>query len=157
MGYYCRVCFHFYSNEDTAKKVHCSSQAHYEKLKVISYGLHILLHHEPVLKTEIYKCRLYSFKFNLFFLISRNTWKRRRPKHSVIMRQTEYGGVQLVLRSIWLCMKLSLLSLSFWRIDFSVIFRLILSLTHLLFFLHVYQKSRLFSIERSPFMAVCLL
>ncbi|XP_053486989.1 matrin 3-like 1.1 isoform X6 [Ictalurus furcatus] len=33
MGYYCRVCFHFYSNEDTAKKVHCSSQAHYEKLK----------------------------------------------------------------------------------------------------------------------------
>ncbi|KAK3535835.1 hypothetical protein QTP70_021148 [Hemibagrus guttatus] len=33
MGYYCRVCFCFYSNEDTAKKVHCSSQAHYEKLK----------------------------------------------------------------------------------------------------------------------------
>ncbi|KAB5571401.1 hypothetical protein PHYPO_G00224580 [Pangasianodon hypophthalmus] len=33
MGYYCRVCFLFYSNEDTAKKVHCSSQAHYEKLK----------------------------------------------------------------------------------------------------------------------------
>ncbi|XP_052005559.1 matrin-3-like isoform X1 [Xyrauchen texanus] len=33
MGYYCRVCFLFYSNEETAKKVHCSSQAHYEKLK----------------------------------------------------------------------------------------------------------------------------
>ncbi|GAA6099198.1 matrin 3-like 1.2 [Tachysurus ichikawai] len=33
MGYYCRLCFLFYSNEDTAKKVHCSSQAHYEKLK----------------------------------------------------------------------------------------------------------------------------
>ncbi|MCJ8734227.1 hypothetical protein PDJAM_G00232920 [Pangasius djambal] len=33
MGYYCRMCFLFYSNEDTAKKVHCSSQAHYEKLK----------------------------------------------------------------------------------------------------------------------------
>uniref|UniRef100_A0A8B9RK30 Matrin 3-like 1.1 n=1 Tax=Astyanax mexicanus TaxID=7994 RepID=A0A8B9RK30_ASTMX len=33
MGYYCRVCFLFYSNEDTAKKVHCSSQAHYNKLK----------------------------------------------------------------------------------------------------------------------------
>ncbi|XP_026991239.2 RNA-binding protein 20-like [Tachysurus fulvidraco] len=33
MGYYCRVCFLFYSNEDNAKKVHCSSQAHYEKLK----------------------------------------------------------------------------------------------------------------------------
>ncbi|CAL8262503.1 unnamed protein product [Lota lota] len=33
MGYYCRVCFLFYSNEDTAKKVHCSSQAHYDKLK----------------------------------------------------------------------------------------------------------------------------
>ncbi|KAM9470736.1 matrin-3-like isoform 1-T3 [Clarias gariepinus] len=32
-GYYCRVCCLFYSNEDTAKKVHCSSQAHYEKLK----------------------------------------------------------------------------------------------------------------------------
>ncbi|XP_051945086.1 matrin-3-like [Xyrauchen texanus] len=33
MGYYCRVCFLFYSNEDTAKKVHCCSQAHYDKLK----------------------------------------------------------------------------------------------------------------------------
>ncbi|XP_030650046.1 matrin-3 [Chanos chanos] len=33
MGYYCRVCFLFYSNEETAKKVHCSSQAHYTKLK----------------------------------------------------------------------------------------------------------------------------
>ncbi|XP_036424400.1 matrin 3-like 1.2 isoform X2 [Colossoma macropomum] len=33
MGYYCRVCFLFYSNEETAKKVHCSSQAHYDKLK----------------------------------------------------------------------------------------------------------------------------
>ncbi|XP_048033052.1 matrin-3-like [Megalobrama amblycephala] len=33
MGYYCRVCFLFYSNEETAKKIHCSSQAHYDKLK----------------------------------------------------------------------------------------------------------------------------
>ncbi|XP_076148522.1 matrin 3-like 1.2 [Alosa pseudoharengus] len=33
MGYYCRVCFLFYSNEETAKKTHCSSKAHYEKLK----------------------------------------------------------------------------------------------------------------------------
>ncbi|XP_057205677.1 matrin 3-like 1.2 isoform X3 [Triplophysa rosa] len=33
MGYYCRVCFLFYSNEETAKKVHCCSQAHYDKLK----------------------------------------------------------------------------------------------------------------------------
>lgn len=33
MGYYCRVCFLFYSNEDTAKKIHCCSQAHYDKLK----------------------------------------------------------------------------------------------------------------------------
>ncbi|XP_026859383.2 matrin-3-like [Electrophorus electricus] len=33
MGYYCRVCFLFYCNEDTAKKVHCSSQAHFDKLK----------------------------------------------------------------------------------------------------------------------------
>ncbi|XDV37018.1 hypothetical protein PO909_006712, partial [Leuciscus waleckii] len=33
MGYYCRICFLFYSNEDTAKKIHCSSQAHYDKLK----------------------------------------------------------------------------------------------------------------------------
>nr|XP_046152119.1 matrin-3-like isoform X3 [Oncorhynchus gorbuscha] len=33
MGYYCRVCFLFYSNEETAKKVHCSSQSHYQKLK----------------------------------------------------------------------------------------------------------------------------
>ncbi|KAG7329331.1 hypothetical protein KOW79_007505 [Hemibagrus wyckioides] len=37
MGFYCRVCFCFYSNEDTAKKVHCSSQAHYEKLKKYPY------------------------------------------------------------------------------------------------------------------------
>lgn len=34
MGYYCRVCFLFYSNEETAKKSHCSSQAHYDKLQV---------------------------------------------------------------------------------------------------------------------------
>ncbi|XP_072251223.1 matrin 3-like 1.2 isoform X2 [Leuresthes tenuis] len=33
MGYYCRVCFLFYSNEDTAKVTHCSSQAHYDKLQ----------------------------------------------------------------------------------------------------------------------------
>ncbi|MED6281252.1 hypothetical protein CHARACLAT_019324 [Characodon lateralis] len=34
MGYYCRICFLFYSNEDKAKKTHCSSQAHYDKLQV---------------------------------------------------------------------------------------------------------------------------
>ncbi|KAJ8254955.1 hypothetical protein GJAV_G00199280 [Gymnothorax javanicus] len=33
MGYYCRVCFLFYSNVDTAKNVHCCSQSHYQKLK----------------------------------------------------------------------------------------------------------------------------
>ncbi|XP_034545444.1 matrin 3-like 1.2 isoform X2 [Notolabrus celidotus] len=33
MGYYCRVCFLFYSNEDMAKKTHCSSPAHYDKLQ----------------------------------------------------------------------------------------------------------------------------
>uniref|UniRef100_A0A1A8N1M4 Matrin 3-like 1.1 n=1 Tax=Nothobranchius pienaari TaxID=704102 RepID=A0A1A8N1M4_9TELE len=33
MGYYCRVCFLFYSNEDTAKKNHCSSRVHYDKLQ----------------------------------------------------------------------------------------------------------------------------
>ncbi|XP_047440665.1 matrin 3-like 1.2 isoform X2 [Mugil cephalus] len=33
MGYYCRVCFLFYSNEETAKKTHCSSQTHYDKLQ----------------------------------------------------------------------------------------------------------------------------
>nr|XP_019968137.1 PREDICTED: matrin-3-like [Paralichthys olivaceus] len=32
-GFYCRVCFLFYSNEDMAKKTHCSSQAHYDKLQ----------------------------------------------------------------------------------------------------------------------------
>ncbi|XP_039898931.1 matrin 3-like 1.2 isoform X5 [Simochromis diagramma] len=32
-GFYCRICFLFYSNEDTAKKMHCSSQAHYNKLQ----------------------------------------------------------------------------------------------------------------------------
>uniref|UniRef100_A0A665U1A2 Matrin 3-like 1.1 n=1 Tax=Echeneis naucrates TaxID=173247 RepID=A0A665U1A2_ECHNA len=32
-GFYCRVCFLFYSNEDAAKKTHCSSQTHYEKLQ----------------------------------------------------------------------------------------------------------------------------
>lgn len=34
LGYYCRVCLLFYSNEDMAKKTHCSSQAHYQKLQV---------------------------------------------------------------------------------------------------------------------------
>ncbi|XP_051921294.1 matrin 3-like 1.2 isoform X2 [Hippocampus zosterae] len=33
MGYYCRVCLLFYSNEDTAKKTHCSSRTHYDKLQ----------------------------------------------------------------------------------------------------------------------------
>ncbi|XP_076021884.1 matrin 3-like 1.2 [Genypterus blacodes] len=33
-GFYCRVCFLFYSNEDAAKKKHCSSQAHYNKLQM---------------------------------------------------------------------------------------------------------------------------
>ncbi|XP_030595080.1 matrin-3-like isoform X2 [Archocentrus centrarchus] len=32
-GFYCRICFLFYSNEETAKKTHCSSQAHYDKLQ----------------------------------------------------------------------------------------------------------------------------
>lgn len=34
LGYYCRVCLLFYSNEDMAKKTHCSSETHYEKLQV---------------------------------------------------------------------------------------------------------------------------
>lgn len=34
LGYYCRVCLLFYSNEDMAKKTHCSSEAHYQKLQV---------------------------------------------------------------------------------------------------------------------------
>ncbi|XP_077465589.1 matrin 3-like 1.2 isoform X2 [Stigmatopora argus] len=33
MGFYCRVCLLFYSNEDMAKKTHCSSQSHYDKLQ----------------------------------------------------------------------------------------------------------------------------
>ncbi|KAF6737699.1 Matrin-3 [Oryzias melastigma] len=33
MGYYCRICFLFYTNETTAKKTHCSSQTHYDKLQ----------------------------------------------------------------------------------------------------------------------------
>lgn len=40
MGYYCRVCFLFYSNEETAKKTHCSSQAHYDKLQVRRSSAH---------------------------------------------------------------------------------------------------------------------
>lgn len=32
-GFYCRVCFLFYSNEDMAKKSHCSSRTHYDKLQ----------------------------------------------------------------------------------------------------------------------------
>lgn len=34
MGYYCRLCFLFYSNEETAKRSHCSSRQHYDKLQV---------------------------------------------------------------------------------------------------------------------------
>lgn len=40
MGYYCRVCFLFYSNEETAKKTHCSSKAHYDKLQVRRSSAH---------------------------------------------------------------------------------------------------------------------
>uniref|UniRef100_A0A7N5J8R0 Matrin-3-like n=1 Tax=Ailuropoda melanoleuca TaxID=9646 RepID=A0A7N5J8R0_AILME len=32
-GFYCKLCSLFYTNEDSAKKVHCSSLAHYQKLK----------------------------------------------------------------------------------------------------------------------------
>ncbi|KAL8172993.1 UNVERIFIED_CONTAM: hypothetical protein K2H54_036351 [Gekko kuhli] len=32
-GYYCRLCSLFYTNEETAKKTHCSSLSHYQKLK----------------------------------------------------------------------------------------------------------------------------
>lgn len=44
MGYYCRVCFLFYSNEETAKKTHCSSQAHYDKLQVRHGPAHSVAH-----------------------------------------------------------------------------------------------------------------
>ncbi|XP_070588804.1 matrin-3 isoform X1 [Erythrolamprus reginae] len=32
-GFYCKLCSLFYTNEDSARKVHCSSLAHYQKLK----------------------------------------------------------------------------------------------------------------------------
>ncbi|XP_054849574.1 matrin-3 [Eublepharis macularius] len=32
-GFYCKLCSLFYTNEDTAKKAHCSSLPHYQKLK----------------------------------------------------------------------------------------------------------------------------
>ncbi|XP_020643643.3 matrin-3 isoform X1 [Pogona vitticeps] len=32
-GFYCKLCSLFYTNEDAARKVHCSSLAHYQKLK----------------------------------------------------------------------------------------------------------------------------
>ncbi|XP_032998693.1 matrin-3 isoform X2 [Lacerta agilis] len=32
-GFYCKLCSLFYTNEDAAKKVHCSSLSHYQKLK----------------------------------------------------------------------------------------------------------------------------
>ncbi|XP_042302585.1 matrin-3 isoform X1 [Sceloporus undulatus] len=32
-GFYCKLCSLFYTNEDAAKKVHCSSLTHYQKLK----------------------------------------------------------------------------------------------------------------------------
>nr|XP_056712372.1 matrin-3 isoform X2 [Euleptes europaea] len=32
-GFYCRLCSLFYTNEETAKKTHCSSLSHYQKLK----------------------------------------------------------------------------------------------------------------------------
>lgn len=34
MGYYCRVCSLFYSSEEGAKRSHCSSRLHYDKLQV---------------------------------------------------------------------------------------------------------------------------
>lgn len=33
-GFYCKLCSLFYTNEDVAKKTHCSSLPHYQKLKV---------------------------------------------------------------------------------------------------------------------------
>ncbi|XP_061747944.1 matrin-3-like isoform X2 [Nerophis ophidion] len=33
MGYYCRVCLLFYSNEEMAKITHCCSRTHYDKLQ----------------------------------------------------------------------------------------------------------------------------
>lgn len=34
-GYYCTLCCLFYTKEDVAKKTHCSSLPHYQKLKII--------------------------------------------------------------------------------------------------------------------------
>ncbi|NXX04662.1 MATR3 protein, partial [Larus smithsonianus] len=34
-GFYCKLCSLFYTNEDVAKKTHCSSLPHYQKLKKI--------------------------------------------------------------------------------------------------------------------------
>uniref|UniRef100_A0A3B5LII4 Matrin-type domain-containing protein n=1 Tax=Xiphophorus couchianus TaxID=32473 RepID=A0A3B5LII4_9TELE len=33
-GFFCSLCSVFYLNEDTAKEIHCSSQEHYDNLKV---------------------------------------------------------------------------------------------------------------------------
>lgn len=47
MGYYCRLCFLFYSNEETAKKSHCSSRQHYDKLQVRPHPLRQSPTHTP--------------------------------------------------------------------------------------------------------------
>lgn len=117
MGYYCRVCFLFYSNEDTAKKIHCSSQAHYDKLKVTILSITWLFNSLSLVKAQdvrtglylVYVLQLYlsfllvnisiitltfSFLFNMFlktvvlFLI-RNIWKRRKPKRRVTERRNK--------------------------------------------------------------------
>lgn len=117
MGYYCRVCFLFYSNEDTAKKIHCSSQAHYDKLKVTILSITWLFNSLSLVKAQdvrtglylVYVLQLYLsfllvnisiitliflFLFNMFlktvvlFLI-RNIWKRRKPKRRVTERRNK--------------------------------------------------------------------
>lgn len=57
MGYYCRLCFLFYSNEETAKKNHCSSKSHYDKLQVRPRPLN----HTPHSPAAYLICTAYGF------------------------------------------------------------------------------------------------
>lgn len=71
MGYYCRLCFLFYSNEETAKRSHCSSRQHYDKLQVRPHPSSPEPQPHPRCCSPDVSCLWFCF---------RNIWKRSRAK-----------------------------------------------------------------------------
>lgn len=111
MGYYCRVCFLFYSNEETAKKTHCSSQAHYDKLQVRLSSTHIVPQSSAHMAPHLPQTSESNPSFPRFRSIlrrSRPKQKRRRGRrwqheNTDFIQLTKTSGIFKNLSSISVC------------------------------------------------------